>query len=248
MLSRLFTEIYVLSKSYAGENSTVAYIHWNTSEVTAEFIMWIFLSTEFLGFKEKNFFLITKSQMWTMKVTGRKACAIGSSEKVHINTLTVFEKKVPAFHCHTKQHQTWHCHLSDVVSLFALHTKGYPEQPIASSDHSRIQHLENWLWTDWLKCLIPCNCLPSNIHSRDLFWTTLQSGLLNTDPSADSRLLSNFQACNFHFLSMAIEVGSTWPRCQLVMPGPPCLDAEHFLQIYNQQRKVGTFRLQPILS
>lgn len=75
----------------------------------------------------------------------------------------------------------------------------------------------------------------------------VQSGLLNTDPSADSNFLSNFQACNFHFLSMATGVGSTWPHCQLVMPDPPCLDAEHFLQIYNQQGKVGTSRLQPIL-
>lgn len=56
MLSGLFTEIHVPSKSYAGENSSMAYIPCNASEVIAEFITQIFLSAEFLVFKENIFF------------------------------------------------------------------------------------------------------------------------------------------------------------------------------------------------
>lgn len=44
------------SKSYAGENSSMAYIPCNASEVIAEFITQIFLSAEFLVFKESIFF------------------------------------------------------------------------------------------------------------------------------------------------------------------------------------------------
>lgn len=68
---------------------------------------------------------------------------------------------------------------------------------------------------------------------------------MSTDPSALSNLLSNFWARTFHFLHVAIGVGSTWLHCQ---PDPPCLDTEHLLQTYNQQMKVGTSRLQPNLS